>query len=220
MHRAPGPRHLRGVPRLPNSSLTAEIPGWQHGIMVRVPSRGPRPRADAALNREAILAAALAALAESADASLNSIAKRAGVANATLYRHFPTRESLILAVYRQEVAQVVEAAELLLAEQTPVDALANWVERLAQYAMTKHGLAEALRAATGSDPLFSETYDSIVGALNRLLVAAQDAGQIRKGLDPNDVILALAGLWEIDPRSDWRAKAQQLYSIVFTGLRA
>jgi AcrR family transcriptional regulator len=188
--------------------------------MDRVPSRDPRPRADGAHNREAILAAALGALTESADASLNSIAKRAGVANATLYRHFPTREGLILAVYQQEVGQVVEAADLLLAELTPIDALSEWVERLAQYAMTKHGLAAALRAATGPDPLFAQTYGSIVGALNRLLMAAQSAGQIRGGLDPNDVILALAGLWEIDPRSDWRAQARRLYSIVFTGLRA
>jgi AcrR family transcriptional regulator len=180
----------------------------------------PRSRADAALNRDAILEAALSGLTESADASLNSIAKRAGVANATLYRHFPTRESLILAVYQQEVAQVVEAADVLLAERTPEQALSAWVERLAQYAMTKHGLADALRAATSSDPQFIETYDAIVGALGRLLVAAEDAGQIREGLDPNDVILALAGLWQIDPQSDWRAKARRLYSVVFTGLRA
>jgi AcrR family transcriptional regulator len=188
--------------------------------MDRVPTAVPRPRADAAHNREAILAAALGALTDSADASLNSIAKRAGVANATLYRHFRTRESLILAVYQHEVGQVVDAADLLLADRTPVEALSEWVERLAQYAMTKHGLAEALRAATSPDPLFTETYDSIVGALRRLLVAAQDAGEIREGLDPHDVILALAGLWEIDPRTDWRAQAQRLFSIIFAGLRA
>ena len=104
--------------------------------------------------------------------------------------------------------------------RTPVEALSDWVERLAQYAMTKHGLAEALRASTTPDPLYNETYDAIVGALSRLLVAAQGAGEIRQDLDPNDVILALAGLWEIDPRSDWRAKARQLFSIIFTGLRA
>lgn len=177
-------------------------------------------RADALLNRDAILAAALEALTETADASLNSIAKRAGVANATLYRHFPTREALLLAVYQEEVRQVVIAADALLADRTPLEALREWVERLAQYAMTKHGLAQALRAATSPDPLFTETYDAIVGALNRLLVAAQQAGQIRAGLDPNDVILALAGLWEIDPRSDWKAQAQRLFALVFTGLRA
>jgi AcrR family transcriptional regulator len=187
--------------------------------MDRVPSPGPRQRADAAINREAILTAALVALTESADASLNAIAKRAGVANATVYRHFPTRDSLILAVYRQEVDQVVEAADLLLAESTPAAALREWVDRLAQYAMTKHGLAGALRAATRSDPLFTVTYDAIVGALGRLLAAAQDAGQIRRGLDAHVVILALAGIWELDPDSDWRAQARELFSIVFTGLR-
>jgi AcrR family transcriptional regulator len=188
-------------------------------MMVGVPSADPRPRADAVHNRAAILAAALAALTESADASLNSIAKRAGVANATLYRHFPTRESLILAVYQEEVRQVVITADALLADRPPVPALREWVDRLAQYAMTKHGLAQGLRAATSSDPLFTETYDSIVGALNRLLLAAQEAGEIRAGLDANDVILALAGLWELDPRSDWKAQAQRLFSLVFSGLR-
>jgi AcrR family transcriptional regulator len=185
-----------------------------------VSSVEPRARADATLNRDAILKAALEALTESGDASLNSIAKRAGLANATLYRHFPTRESLVLAVYRQEVDQVVEAADLLLVDRAPTEALREWVERLAQYAMTKHGLAGALRVATSSDPLFTETYDAIVGALGRLLKAAQVSGDIRDDLDANDVIFALAGLWEIDPDSDWRAKARLLYSIVFTGLRA
>jgi AcrR family transcriptional regulator len=189
-------------------------------MMDCVPPADPRPRADAVHNREAILTAALEALTEKADVSLNSIAKRAGVANATLYRHFPTRESLILAVYQEEVRQVVIAADVLLDDHPPLQALSEWVERLAQYAMTKHGLAEGLRAATSPDPLFTETYDAIVGALSRLLAAAQQAGQIREGLDPNDVILALAGLWEIDPRSDWRAQAQRLYAIVFSGLRA
>ena len=109
---------------------------------------GPRRRADAAHNRELILAAAKAALAESSQVSLNAIAKRAGVANATLYRHFPTREGLIFEVYRQEVQQVVQAADRLLATRAPADALREWVHRLARYAMTKHGLADALRTAT------------------------------------------------------------------------
>ena len=180
-----------------------------------------RRRSDAAQNREAILAVALAALTESSEVSLNAIAKRAGVANATLYRHFPTRESLVLEVYQHEVRQVVSAADQLLAEREPGDALREWVARLAQYAMTKHGLADAMRAAAspGSD-LFEETYAPIVGALGRLLAAAEQAGLVRAGLDPDDVILALAGLWEIDPRTDWKARASGLYDLVFTGLRA
>jgi AcrR family transcriptional regulator len=178
-------------------------------------------RSDAAQNREAILAAALDALSESADASLNSIAKRAGVANATLYRHFPTRGHLVLEVYRQEVQQLVDGADQLLERSEPVDALRQWVDRLAQYAMTKHGLAAALGSATNSEtPLYAETYELIVTALARLLSACEEAGAVRPGLDADDVLLSLAGLWEIDPHSDWRSRAGRLYDLVFTGLRA
>jgi AcrR family transcriptional regulator len=165
--------------------------------------------------------AALEALAESGDASLNSIAKRAGVANATLYRHFPTRGHLVLEVYRQEVQQLVDAANELLDRRAPIDALKQWVDRLAQYAMTKHGLAEALGSATSSEtPLYAETYDLILSALTKLLSACEEAGSVRHGLDPDDVLLSLAGLWEIDPKSDWKGRARRLYEIVFAGLRA
>ena len=178
-------------------------------------------RSDARRNRDAILAAGLEALTESPDASLNAIAKRAGVANATLYRHFPTREELVLAAYQREVRNLVEAADLLLQEQPPIDALRGWVERLARYAVTKHGLADALRKATtpGSDLSSTETYSTIVAALDRLLQANIAAGALRRGLDAEDVILALAGLWQLDPASDWRAQAQRIYDIVLSGLQ-
>jgi AcrR family transcriptional regulator len=178
-------------------------------------------RSDARRNRDAILAAALEALTESPDASLNAIAKRAGVANATLYRHFPTREELVLATYKHEVQTLVDAAGHLLQAQAPLDALRSWVERLARYAVTKHGLADALRKATtpGSELSSTDTYDSIVAALNRLLQANITAGTLRTGLDPDDVILALAGLWQLDPASDWRARAQRIYDIVLSGLQ-
>jgi AcrR family transcriptional regulator len=180
-----------------------------------------RRRSDAAQNREAILAVALTALTESSEVSLNAIAKRAGVANATLYRHFPTRESLVLEVYRHEVRQLVSTADQLLAEREPGDALREWVARLAQYAMTKHGLAQAIRAAASpGSALFEETYSPIVAALGKVLAAAEQAGVVRAGLDPDDVILALAGLWEIDPATDWKARARTLYDLVFTGLKA
>ena len=178
-------------------------------------------RSDALRNRDAILAAALEALTESPDASLNAIAKRAGVANATLYRHFPTREQLVLATYQHEVRKLVEAADLLLQEQAPIDALRSWVERLARYAVTKHGLADALRKATtpGSDLSSTDTYTAIVAALDRLLQANISAGTLRPGLDADDVILALAGLWQLDPASNWRAQAERIYDIVLGGLR-
>lgn len=177
-------------------------------------------RSDARRNRDAILQAALVALTASPDASLNAIARRAGVANATVYRHFPTREELVLATYRHEVRNLVDAAAFLLEEQEPIDALRNWVERLAGYAVTKHGLADALRKATapGNDLSSSDTYDAIVAALDRLLQANISAGTLRPGLDANDVILALAGLWQLDPASNWRAQAKRIYDIVLRGL--
>ena len=178
-------------------------------------------RSDARRNHEAILEAALEALTESPDASLNGIARRAGVANATLYRHFPTREELVLATYRQEVRKVVDAAGELLEKRAPIDALRSWVERLAGYAVTKHGLADALRKATspGRDLSSTDTYTAIVAALDRLLQANISAGTLRPDLDAADVILALAGLWQLDPAGDWRAQAARIYDIVLGGLQ-
>ena len=178
-------------------------------------------RSDARRNRDAILAAALVALTESPDASLNAIAKRAGVANATLYRHFPTRAELVLATYEREVGKLVDAAEVLLRKQAPIDALQSWVEQLARYAVTKHGLADALRKATspGNDLASTETYDAIVGALDHLLQANISAGNLRPDLDAEDVILALAGLWQLDPASEWKRQAQRIYEIVLSGLQ-
>jgi AcrR family transcriptional regulator len=178
-------------------------------------------RSDARRNRDAILAAALMALTESPDASLNAIAKRAGVANATLYRNFPTREELVLATYQREVSQLVDAAEVLLREQVPIDALRSWVERLASYAVTKHGLADALRKATspGNELSSTDTYDAILGALDRLLKVNISAGNLRPDLDAQDLILALAGLWQLDPVSDWEGQAHRIYEIVLSGLQ-
>jgi AcrR family transcriptional regulator len=180
----------------------------------------PRRRSDATRNREAILAAALDALTESADVSLNAIARRANVANATLYRHFPTREQLVLEAYGEEVRHLVDAADELLAEQSPNDALEQWVARLAQYAMTKAGLASALQAAT-SQPAksFPDTYAPIVGALARLITAAEVAGGLRPGLQADDVILLFAGLFQMDPSTDWKAQSARLYALVLEGLQ-
>lgn len=186
-----------------------------------MPPRADKRRADAQQNRDAILAVALDALTESGDASLNSIAKRAGVGNATLYRHFPTREALVLEVYRNEVQQLVDAADVLLGEVPADEALRAWVERLAQYAMTKHGLAAAMRTAASSDSeLFAETYGRMVGALHTLLSAAEEAGAVRPGLDPDDVLLALGGLFQLNPDGDWQGQASRIFTLVMSGLQA
>lgn len=176
-------------------------------------------RADAQKNRDRILEVARDALAVSSDASLNSIAKKAGVGPGTLYRHFPTREALVLAVYRHDVQQLVDSAPLLLEEHPPLDALRLWFDRLAYYGRIKHGLADVLHAAT-SDGLVGETYGPVIGAITLLLRACEEAGSIRSGLDPDDVLLMLGFLWRIDPSGDWEARANRMLDLVVDGLRA
>jgi AcrR family transcriptional regulator len=176
-------------------------------------------RADAQHNRDRILEVALAALTESNAASLNSIAKQAGVGIGTLYRHFPTREALVLEVYRHEVQQLVDAAPALLAGRPPIEALRAWLDRLAHYGMTKTGLAAALSTAISHDGLTEETHDPVKGALSMLLTAGEQAGVVRAGLDPDDVLLILGFLSKIDPESDWQARAGRLLDLLVDGLR-
>ena len=176
-------------------------------------------RADAQENRVRILEAARDAFTASSDASLNSIAKKAGVGPGTLYRHFPNREALILAVYRHDVQQLVDAAPALLEEHAPWDALRLWFDRLAYYGQIKHGVADVLHAVT-SDGLVGETYGPVIGALTLLLKACEDAGDIRAGVDPDDVLLMLGFLWRIDPGADSEARASRMLDLVMDGLRA
>jgi AcrR family transcriptional regulator len=176
-------------------------------------------RADAQQNRDRILGVAHDALAVSSDASLNSIAKKAGVGPGTLYRHFPNREALVLAVYRHDVQQLVDSAPVLLEEHPPLDALRLWFDRLAQYGKIKHGLADVLHAAT-SDGLVGETYGPVIGAITLLLRACEEADSIRPGLAPDDVLLVMGFLWRIDPSRDWEARASRLLDLVMDGLRA
>lgn len=174
-------------------------------------------RSDARENRARILAAALGALTESTDASLNSIAARAGVGIGTLYRHFPNREALLLAIYRNEVRQLVDAAPALLETEPPLQALRSWLDRMAGYGMAKAGLKDALAAS--HDRLNAETYGPVVGALATLLEANERAGTVRPGLDPDDVLLMLGFLWRIDPDSNWQERSRRLLDITIDGLR-
>src|SRR6267378_512053 len=125
-------------------------------------------RADALRNRERILAVAYAAFADDPRVSLNAIAKLAGVGAGTLYRHFPTREDLILAVYRQEVQSLVEAVHDILDAYPPLEALRVWFLRLAGLVRVKHGLGDALQTAAAQD-VVNETYAPVTGAIGVLL---------------------------------------------------
>ncbi|MBO1332260.1 TetR/AcrR family transcriptional regulator [Streptomyces sp. VRA16 Mangrove soil] len=188
---------------------------------MRHPDKQAPLRSDAQRNRERILEVALAELTRSADAPLSAIAKKAGVGQGTFYRNFPSREALVLEVYRYEVRQVADTAAQLLRSRPPEVALREWMDRLAQYAMAKAGLANALREATTAPGTFkSIAHDLLVGAVTQLLEANERAGTIRPGVTPDDFMLAIAGLWQIDPRSDWQSRAGRLLDLVTAGLRA
>ncbi len=176
-------------------------------------------RADAQLNRDRILEVSRHVLAASSHASLNSIAKKAGVGPGTLYRHFPNREALVLAVYRHEVQQLADLAPRLLEEHPPLVALRLWFDRLAYYGKIKHSLADVLHAAT-SEGLVSESYGPVIGAITLLLDACTDAGTLRSGIDADDVLLMVGFLWRLDPSNDWEARASRMLDPVMDGLRA
>ena len=178
--------------------------------------RAPR-RSDAELNRARIIEAAVAALAASSDATLNSIAKRAGVGQGTMYRHFPSREALLLAVYRQDVQAVIDAAPALLADYPPAEALRRWLGRLASYGRIKHGVAQAVEAATRAD-LSSAYYRPVTDAITLLLQAGQAAGQIRPDIDADEVLLLVGFLWRID-NDDWERRTTHLLDVVMGALR-
>lgn len=178
-------------------------------------------RADAQQNRARILAVAVEAFTESSTASLNSIAKKAGVGIGTLYRHFPTREALVLEVYRHEVQQLADAAPVLLATMPPLDALRAWLDRAAHYGMTKAGLADVFSTVTTSrEGLAAEAYGLVLGALSLLLHANEQAGSIRAGLAPADVLVLMSFLWRIEPIGDWRSRSDRLLDLFMDGLRA
>lgn len=175
-------------------------------------------RADAQLNRERILQVAHDAFAESDEASLNSIAKRAGVGAGTLYRHFPTREALILAVYRHDVQMLVDSVTDVLAEHEPLDAFRVWFERLADYIRIKHGLGEALHSAAAQD-VVNETYAPVTAAVGELLAACEAAKVVRPGLDPGDVLLMMGFLWRVGPGEAGKAQADRLFDLAVDGFR-
>ncbi|MGW7574483.1 TetR/AcrR family transcriptional regulator [Streptomyces sp. NPDC054765] len=161
----------------------------------------------------------LAELTRSADAPLSSIAKKACVGQGTFYRNFPNRESLVLEVYRYEVQQVADTAAQVLESRAPDQALREWMDRLTQYAMAKAALADAMRRATCKQTQAGLRHGSVTSAVTLLLKANEEAGTIRPGETPDDFVLAIAGLWQIDPHSDWQSRAGRLLDLVMDGLR-
>lgn len=178
-------------------------------------------RSDAQRNREHILEVALAELTLCADAPLSVIARKAGVGQGTLYRNFSSREALVLEIYRHEMQQVADAATELLSTHEPVRALREWMDHLARFAMTKAGLADAIRQATSTPGSPAKPDPTpVTSAAELLLRANEDAGTIRPGVTADDFVLAIAGLWQLDPHGDWQPRATRLLNLVMDGLRA
>lgn len=180
-----------------------------------------KPRADAVRNRDRVLEAAKAVFNQGGpEASLEAVARRAGVGIGTLYRHFPTREALYEAVYRREVEQLVELAKQLETKIAPVEALRLWLRAGVEFMATKKGMAATLAmAAHGSSELVAYSLDRLSGAVGELLQRAAAAGEIRADIDPEDLLRTLVGMCYAHDRPGWQAGVLRLVDVFIDGLR-
>jgi AcrR family transcriptional regulator len=174
-------------------------------------------RADAQQNRLQLMEIARDAFIASGEISMTALAKRAGVGVGTLYRHFPTREALVIAVYQQEIQTLAELAGKLLETHPPYLAVRLWFDRLAYYGRMKYGVAAIVHGAT-SVGAEREAYNLVIGAINELLTAGADAGVLKPDLDADDVLLIVAFLWRIPSVGDVEARAARMLDLVMDGL--
>ena len=180
-----------------------------------------KPRTDAQRNRERILEVAKEAFTRSgANASLDGIAREAGVGPGTLYRHFPTRDALIEAVYRTEVGKLAAAERELSGKLPPVEALRAWMLLFVDYIAAKHIIAPALNAYVGgASRLYEGSRAQIQRAIDALVKRAIKSGEIRKDLDPFDLLRALIGVSNVASTPDWQESAKRLVDILISGSR-
>ncbi len=191
--------------------------GGESGLRTAVPLK----RADARRNNKALLDAAAAAFVESGvSVPVRDIAARAGVGVGTIYRHFPTRADLIVAVYRHQVQACAEAGPALLAScDRPHDALARWIGMFVDFLVTKHGLAEVLQSDDAAfQTLHTYFLDRLVPVCGQLLDAAAAAGEIRPGLDPYELLRGVGSLC-VGTGSDPRYNPRHLVELLVAGLR-
>jgi AcrR family transcriptional regulator len=182
---------------------------------------GRKPRADAERNRVRLLETAKSAFAEKGiAASLDEIARTAGVGAGTLYRHFPTRDALIEAVYRNEMAQLVDTATRLTETRAPIAALREWLVLFVDYMVTKRGMSEALNSlVNGTSELYSTSADQLRRAIVKLIDRAVASGDIRLDIDPLDLLRALAGVTNVDPGPDGTSAAKRMVDILIAGMQ-
>jgi AcrR family transcriptional regulator len=181
-----------------------------------------KPRADAQRNRERVLEAAKAVFsAGGSEASLEAVARKAGVGIGTLYRHFPTREALYAAVYRREVEQLGELAEELKTEAAPVDALRQWLRANVEFVATKKGMAAALALASTAPPseLTAFSFERLTKAIRILLDRATAAGEIRADVSAEDLLRTLVGMCLLHDQPGWQAGVIRMLDVLVDGLR-
>ena len=175
---------------------------------IRSAKSSRKPRADAQRNRERVLEAAKTVFsAGGSDASLEAVAREAGVGIGTLYRHFPTREALYEAVYRREVEQLGELAEQSKSDASPVDALRRWLRANVEFVATKKGMAAALALAAGPpSELTAFSYERLTKAIAALLDRAVEAGDIRADIGAEDLLRTLVGMCLLHDQPGWSCR--------------
>jgi AcrR family transcriptional regulator len=189
--------------------------------MKRSKPAGRKPRADAQRNRERILEVAKLAFTRSgANTRLDDIASDAGVGPGTLYRHFPNREELLQAVYRSEMEKLAAAERNFAQSMPPLEALRAWLLLFVEAIEAKQLIAPALSTLIG-DPkkVFAASHDQIHEALRALVKRAIKSGDVRKDLDPMDLLRALVGVAHVATSPDWQESARRLVDILITGSR-
>jgi AcrR family transcriptional regulator len=173
-------------------------------------------RSDARENRDRILTVARRTLDAPGVASLNQIAQEAGVGPGTLYRHFPTREALVLAVYQEEIDGLIELAPRLLAEQQPIDALREWTTALVAAMLKKHALGDAL-SQTAHQAAAETTYGPVIAAITAFFDAGKADGTISQDAVPADFLVLTGALWRAASNPD--ADSRRMLELILEGLR-
>jgi AcrR family transcriptional regulator len=180
-----------------------------------------KPRSDALRNRERILEVAKGVFTrQGGNASLEEIARQAGVGAGTLYRHFPSRDVLIEGVYRNEVEKLAAAAARFAETMSPLEALRAWMLLLVDYIAAKHIIAPALNTIAGGPSRLHEGSRSMIqGAIDELVKRAKKSGDLRRDLDAYDLLRALIGVSHMGSGADWQQSARRLVDILIAGSR-
>jgi AcrR family transcriptional regulator len=181
-----------------------------------------RPRSDGQRNRLRLIDAAKRVFAEKGRAaSLEQVAREADVSIASLYRHFPTRDAVITAVYRQEVDALIEAADRLVAERQPIAALREWLMLFVEFLDAKHGMADAMDTLMGGpENLYSKTPDRLASPITALVTYAVETGALQSDIEPLDLLRALSGVATIRVSENWKRSAGRIVDLLLAGMTA